>query len=143
MRWHSEEFMEDGGVRMLTCEREDNRSTCFSNYEGVVQKVFDRLRPGGWVEYQVNVPHFATSCQPSLGQLNILPCQEFSLEATSDDTHTKHVLQNDPASHQGLLNRLKEGFSMLGRDVDVTHRTKDWLEAAGFVDVVEKRFSVP
>lgn len=32
---------------------------------------------------------------------------------------------------------------MLGRDVDVTHKTKGWLLAAGFVDVVEKRFSVP
>ncbi|KAJ4390790.1 hypothetical protein N0V93_004388 [Gnomoniopsis smithogilvyi] len=95
-------------------------ATCFSSYEDMVKKVFTHLRPGGWVEYQ-----------------------EFCMETTSDDKHTQHVLRNDPASPQGLLNRLKEGFSMLGRDIDVTNRTKDWLLAAGFVDVVEKKFSVP
>lgn len=42
-----------------------------------------------------------------------------------------------------MLNRLKEGFWMLGRNIDVTVELKGWLLEAGFVDVVEKRFSVP
>lgn len=51
--------------------REGYRATCFSDYEGMVKKVFDHLRPGGWVEYQV-LPSAPYSPPPgNVGQNNI------------------------------------------------------------------------
>lgn len=69
--------------------------------------------------------------------------QEFSLETTTEDEHTEHHLKCDPASIRNFTNHVANGMRLLGRDINVTPKLKEWLVAAGFVDVVEKRISVP
>lgn len=41
------------------------------------------------------------------------------------------------------MNLMKEGSRILGREIDVTPKLKDWVIEAGYTDVVERRVLVP
>lgn len=65
------------------------------------------------------------------------------MDCSSDDRHTQHVLDSDPASYRNYIAQVREGTLMLGRDIDITPKLKGWLEEVGFADVVEERCDVP
>jgi hypothetical protein len=53
-------------------------------------------------------------------------------------------MEAEPASGYHFFRRLLAGAAaMSGRDIDVTRKYKGWLQAAGFVDVVEKVLLLP
>ncbi|KAF3764608.1 S-adenosyl-L-methionine-dependent methyltransferase [Cryphonectria parasitica EP155] len=91
--------------------------TCFSDPKGVMQKVFDNLKPGGWCEYNDYVPE----CVAAPGAEKIL----------QDSAFPKCV------------SLFAQGLANAGRDPLVTLKYKEWMEEIGFTDVVQKRVLCP
>ncbi|KAK7960760.1 hypothetical protein PG988_011974 [Apiospora saccharicola] len=92
--------------------------TCFNDPFKVFRSAFDNLRPGGWIEIH--------------------------------DTEAQH--QRVDGSTEGecismALRRWEDaviaGAASMGRDTQVSHRYRDWLVEAGFVDVEERKLMWP
>ncbi|KAK4074918.1 hypothetical protein Purlil1_12830 [Purpureocillium lilacinum] len=77
--------------------------------------MYNNLKPGGWVELQ--------------GILNQPYSEDGSLSSDSP------VVQ--------LMDGLRQAGRKRGRDMDPASSFKRWTESAGFVDVQERRFSLP
>ncbi|ORY70509.1 S-adenosyl-L-methionine-dependent methyltransferase, partial [Pseudomassariella vexata] len=88
--------------------------TSFSVPLEATTKLFDNLRPGGWVEYHDTV-----------------------FEIESIDGSSRGIALEKWCK---LLNDAATG---VGRDWGVARKCKNWLIEAGFVDVVEKQFCCP
>lgn len=89
-------------------------STCFNNHNDVVRKIYDNLRPGGWIE-----------------------SQELSMPVDSDDNSHR-----GGAIHRwGYL--ACAGAVAKGRDRQIPRKYKQCLEEIGFVDVVENKVKLP
>ncbi|KAI0137263.1 S-adenosyl-L-methionine-dependent methyltransferase [Xylariales sp. AK1849] len=84
--------------------------TCFNDHKEVIKKIFDNLKPGGWIEYQ-----------------------DADLHLDSDD----RSLRGTALIKWALLTIA--GGAARGRDMDVTRKLKDYLIEVGFVDVVEEK----
>ncbi|CAK7236087.1 hypothetical protein SBRCBS47491_009516 [Sporothrix bragantina] len=85
------------------------------NPRATLQRIFDFLKPGGWVEIMETL---------------------MIIEAI-DDSLSKTVL---PRWHQLIL----DGVRKMGRgDPMVPLKTRQWLTEIGFVNVTEKKFAVP
>ncbi|KAK8016145.1 hypothetical protein PG993_014334 [Apiospora rasikravindrae] len=96
-----------------------NMATPFDDPKAIVQKAFESLVPGGWVEYQ-----------------EWAPCG--LVEA--DDSMEERL------RHSAMMRFQKafaEGAARLGRDVKAVPRLKVWLTEVGFVDVVERLVLCP
>lgn len=99
---------------------------CFVRPKDVISKIYNQLKPGGWVEYQD------------------LSMDEYPAVAPDSDEATKKRMEScafeeyGKAVIKGLRNA--EGF---GRDPLVASKYKTWLKEAGFVDVVERVDLVP
>lgn len=52
-------------------------------------------------------------------------------------------MRSDPASFHNFANRVRDGSLLMGRDIDITPKLKNWLTETGFVDVVERQSDVP
>lgn len=88
--------------------------SCLNDPRALAKKMFQNLKPGGWVEYQ-----------------------DSAVVVDSDDG--SHV---GTALHQwGCL--AVAGAAAKGRDFDVSRKYQDYLLDAGFVDVTEKRLKLP
>lgn len=88
--------------------------TCLKNPPAVFQKAFHSCTPGGYFEM------FEISAQSQ--------CIDNSLEGTA---------------LQKYSNMMLEGGRYFGKDFTHAPRYKSYMEAAGFVDVVEKQFQWP
>lgn len=86
-----------------------------ANWPRLVRQIYDNLKPGGWIELQ--------------GTLNQPYSEDESLSSDSP------VVQ--------LMNGLRQAGRKRGRDMDPASSFKRWIESAGFVDVQERRFSLP
>lgn len=88
--------------------------TCFTDPRSVLQKCFDQLTPGGYVE----------------GQEGVFPmlCRDNTLEGTALDVWGKNCV---------------EAGIKLGREWTNGIHYKRWMEEIGFEDVREKIFEVP
>lgn len=88
--------------------------SCYTSHRRVIQKAYEHLRPGGWIEYQ-----------------------DFMWNVDSDDESHRGT-----ALHQwGHL--ANAGAAATGRDFECARKYSDYLRAAGFVDVVERRLQLP
>ncbi|ORY69062.1 S-adenosyl-L-methionine-dependent methyltransferase [Pseudomassariella vexata] len=90
-------------------------TSCFDDPKGMVKKIFDHLRPGGWIEYQ---------------QIAV-------------DEASELAIQNNPRSFREYMRRLVRGAASFGRDIDLARKYKYWIIEAGFVDVVERQILGP
>ncbi|KAK7947887.1 uncharacterized protein PG986_008773 [Apiospora aurea] len=88
--------------------------TCFDNPKGVMEKAFENLSPGGYLEY--------------LDCYGISGCLDGTLKGTGLEKLGTYCVQGAAAS---------------GRDLMVATRYKEWLEEIGFVDVVERKLAWP
>ncbi|KAH8199191.1 hypothetical protein TruAng_006660 [Truncatella angustata] len=87
--------------------------TCFNSPQTVIKHAFDNLSPGGLLEFQDLSPE---------------------------------IYQNNPAfegNYTPNLTAICRGAMSVGRDLHVAEKYKQWLEEAGFVEVVETRFVLP
>ncbi|KAI1849697.1 hypothetical protein JX266_004646 [Neoarthrinium moseri] len=87
--------------------------TCFINHKDVIQKAFDNLNPGGWIEYQ--------DCS-------------FNIDS-DDNTHRGTALHQ--WGHLAIA-----GAAAKGRDIEAARKYKRYMEEIGFVDVVERPFKL-
>ncbi|KAH6648244.1 S-adenosyl-L-methionine-dependent methyltransferase [Truncatella angustata] len=92
--------------------------TCFNNHVGVVQRIYDNLKPGGWVEYQ-----------------------DYDPEVFGKDQANQQALLKSPVWEWCQL--VFKGAARFGRDLMVARRYKKFLMDAGFVDVTEKIVLAP
>ncbi|KAF3768137.1 hypothetical protein M406DRAFT_106901 [Cryphonectria parasitica EP155] len=92
--------------------------TCFNDFKGMIAKVFEHLKPGGWAEFHESV-----------------------FELIPSDAAAAEVL-NRSALLQSFQYSLQAGYQM-GRDFNSAKKFKAWMIEAGFVDVVEKQFLSP
>ncbi|KAK8038669.1 hypothetical protein PG993_007080 [Apiospora rasikravindrae] len=88
--------------------------TCFDDPRGVMERAFENLKPGGYIEY--------LDCYGTSGSF------DGSLRGTA-------------LERLGLL--CQQGAAKNGRDLLVAMRYKEWLEEVGFVDVVERKLAWP
>ncbi|KAF3019015.1 hypothetical protein E8E14_013185 [Neopestalotiopsis sp. 37M] len=88
--------------------------SCFNDPRIVIQRAFDNLRPGGWLEFQELMPKMHQA-NPSF--------QGDALKRWADGCG--------------------RGALAVGRDLYVADKYKGWMEEVGFVDVEEKRFVLP
>jgi hypothetical protein len=86
----------------------------FNDFPAMVKKTFDHLAPGGWLEIQ-----------------------DGTWELFGDDGSTEGI------ALERFLDAACRGAFALGRDMTKSKHYKRWLEAAGFVDVVETVAPVP
>ncbi|KAG2162524.1 hypothetical protein VTO58DRAFT_105981 [Aureobasidium pullulans] len=89
---------------------------CFADPEKLIQQAFENLEPGGYLEFQ------------DYG----LPCR--SVDDTLDGTSLEKW---------GIL--MCEAARKLGRPMgtEVSEKYREWMEAAGFVDIQEQHFMWP
>lgn len=88
---------------------------CFANYGACIQKAYDALEPGGYLELQdIHIP---------------FGCDDGTLP------------EDSPLYQFGKL--AVEASTALGRPLDVAPLHKDRLARAGFVDVVERQLKWP
>lgn len=93
--------------------------TCFDDPRGVLQTIYDNLKPGGWVEYQDSA-------------MDLVGCDEAA----------DAVVQASPLAQ--WVAYMSAGLrSINGRDPFVTRKLKGWMGEMGFVDVVEERVLKP
>lgn len=88
--------------------------SCFDDHRVVIQKAFDQLEPGGYLEMMD--PTFEILCT----------------DGTSTGTHIER-----------FCNMLLEAANAVGRSFTVAKGYKQWLIEAGFVDVVEDVGPIP
>lgn len=86
----------------------------FVDPETVFKQAFDALEPGGYMEMQ-----------------------EIDLPFESDDGTLEGTVVEQ------FSNVFVEASKKLGRPIDVAKKYRDWMEKAGFVDIVEKKFRWP
>ncbi|KAG9542817.1 S-adenosyl-L-methionine-dependent methyltransferase, partial [Aureobasidium melanogenum] len=89
---------------------------CFADPEKLIQQAFDNLEPGGYLEFQ------------DYG----LPCR--SVDNTLDGTSLEKwgILMCEAARKLGLP-----------MGTEVSEKYREWMEAAGFVDIEEQHFMWP
>ncbi|KAI1849216.1 hypothetical protein JX265_008627 [Neoarthrinium moseri] len=92
--------------------------TCFNNHTSVLQKVYDNLRPGGWVEYH-----------------------EYDPEVFGKDDANQEALM--ASALWQWCQRLFRSAKRFGRDMLIARRYKQFLLDAGFVDVTERIILAP
>lgn len=93
--------------------------TCFDHPREVLQKIYDNLSPGGWVEYQ-----------------------DTAMELVGSDAATHEYIQASALERWNSL--LKAGLrNARGRDPGVTRRLQHWMREIGFADVVERKILAP
>ena len=86
------------------------------SWEGFMKQSYKHIKPGGWIE-----------------------CQELSVDARSDDSS----LLPDSYIRQWCENQEK-GFATINTTLLMSGQwLKDWMEAAGFVNVVIREFKIP
>lgn len=88
--------------------------SCFRDPKWVVHQAFDSLRPGGYFEYQ-------DPCMP-------INCLDDTMSGTALERWTTIV---------------PEAAAKLGRAVTKSKEYGKYMQEAGFVDIVEKRFFWP
>ncbi|CAN8100941.1 unnamed protein product [Discula destructiva] len=88
--------------------------TCFDDHRTVIQKAFDNLNPGGWIELNDTV--FELLCT----------------DGSADGTHVQH-----------WTDMILQGGEAAGRDFQSPKKYKQWLLDHGFVDVVEEIIPIP
>ncbi|KAK7921647.1 Secondary metabolism regulator LAE1 [Apiospora marii] len=88
--------------------------TCFDNPRGVLERAFENLNPGGWIEY--------------MDATGTSGCLDGTLRGTALEKVSVYCQQ---------------GAATNGRDLRVAEKYKQWLEEIGFVDVVERKFAWP
>ncbi|KAG9248500.1 S-adenosyl-L-methionine-dependent methyltransferase [Calycina marina] len=88
--------------------------SCFNDTAAVFQQAFDNLNEGGWIEIQDG--------------LGFITGQDESFEGTALQRWSGLVI---------------DGFAKLGRDLYKSLHYREWLEAAGFTDILELRIPVP
>lgn len=88
--------------------------SCFDHPKALLQKIYDNLQPGGWVEYQ-----------------------DSALELIGSDPTADAVIQASPLARWASL--FKAGLrNTKGRDPDVTRNLQGWMRELGFVDVAQR-----
>lgn len=93
--------------------------SCFDNPRAVLQKIYDHMEPGGWVEYQ-----------------------DTAMEITGSDPATDEYIR--ASSLARWIDLFKAGLrSATGRSPEVALLYANWMKEIGFVDVVEKPCLVP
>ncbi|KAK6220556.1 hypothetical protein LQW54_002001 [Pestalotiopsis sp. IQ-011] len=90
--------------------------TCFDSPQTVIKSAFENLNSGGWIEFQ---------------------------DATMELHSSKGVAYLDGNPLKRLFDLAIQGAAKHGRNIVVSRYLKQWLEEAGFVDVVEKKLAVP
>lgn len=91
----------------------------FDDPKGVLQRIHDNLKPGGWVEYQ-----------------------DIAIELVGSDPIAQAYIQASVVWRWNEL--IKAGLrTALGRDHGVTLKLHDWMRDTGFVDVVERQVLWP
>ncbi|ETS75511.1 hypothetical protein PFICI_12455 [Pestalotiopsis fici W106-1] len=88
--------------------------SCFNDPRIVIQRAFDNLAPGGWLEFQELMPTFHQANPAFKGD---------ALKRWADGCG--------------------RGALAAGRNLYVADKYKGWIEEAGFIDVEEKRFVLP
>lgn len=93
--------------------------TCFDDPKSVLQKIYNNLKPGGWVEYD-----------------------DTAMELIGDEPSAHEHLQASALARWNNL--LKAGLrNSRGRDPEVTRKLQHWMREIGFVDVVENPVLLP
>lgn len=92
--------------------------TCFNDHVGVVRRIYDNLKPGGWVEYH-----------------------DYDPEVFGKDDANHEALLKAPI--WDWSQRVFQGAARFGRDMMIARRYKQLLTDAGFVDVAEKIVLAP
>ncbi len=91
---------------------------CFSDHRTVIKNAFDNMNEGGWIEYQD-------------------VCGTFhSFDGTAEGTSLETLSQT---TRRGFKNLVKSELDTVDRVLNY----KRWLQAAGFINVVEQEFPVP
>lgn len=90
---------------------------CVPSFVDLYSKAFKHLKPGGWIQ-----------------------CMEMDLQVQSD-----HVEIPEDHVFNTWAQVFRDGGEKLGKSFDVTegHNMKNYVERAGFVDIVEKKIKVP
>ncbi|KAK1774104.1 S-adenosyl-L-methionine-dependent methyltransferase [Copromyces sp. CBS 386.78] len=86
----------------------------FKSHKEVMMSAFEQLNPGGWMEWQDYYPHIQSV--------------DGSIAGTALERWTRMYV---------------EGGQRLGRDMLAPRRYKQWMEEAGFINVVEEKLVIP
>ncbi|CCC12541.1 unnamed protein product [Sordaria macrospora k-hell] len=86
----------------------------FKSHKEVMASAFQQLQPGGWMEWQDYYPHIQSV--------------DNSIAGTALERWTRMYV---------------EGGQRLGRDMLAPRRYKQWMEEAGFINVVEEKLVIP
>lgn len=93
--------------------------SCFDDPRGVMQKAYNNLEPGGWVEYE-----------------------DTALEFVGADAEAEEYVQASPVAR--WIGLMKAGlWNAVGRDFTVALKYKQWMAEIGFTDIVEKPILCP
>ncbi|KAK9774670.1 putative Methyltransferase domain-containing protein [Seiridium cardinale] len=92
--------------------------TCFNDHVGVLKKIYDNLRPGGWAEYHDYDPEVFGKDEANQQALLVAPVWDWS-------------------------QRVFKGAKRFGRDMMIARRYKQLLIDTGFVDVTERIVLAP
>ncbi|KAI0125451.1 S-adenosyl-L-methionine-dependent methyltransferase [Xylariales sp. AK1849] len=92
--------------------------TCFGDHTGVLKKIYDNLRPGGWVEYHEYLPDIFGKDEANQEALLASPLWQWT-------------------------NRTLSGAKRFGRDMMIARQYKQLMVETGFVDVVERQVLAP
>lgn len=93
--------------------------TCFNDHRAVIQKIYDNLEPGGWLE-----------------------CDESAMEIFGADATAEEYIRGSPFSR--WLELMKRGMlAATGRDITVARHFETWMKEIGFTDVVAKKVLMP
>ncbi|EGZ67772.1 S-adenosyl-L-methionine-dependent methyltransferase, partial [Neurospora tetrasperma FGSC 2509] len=86
----------------------------FNSHKEVMMSAFRQLNPGGWMEWQDYYPHIQSV--------------DGSIAGTALERWSRMYI---------------EGGQRLGRDMLAPRRYKQWMEEAGFINVVEEKLVIP
>lgn len=93
--------------------------SCFDDPKGVMQKIYDNLEPGGWIEYQ-----------------------DTAMEITGSDAVADKYIR--ASSLARWLELFKAGLrGVTGRKPEVALEYAQWMREIGFVDIVERPCLIP
>lgn len=93
--------------------------TCFADSRGVMQKVFDHLRPGGWVEYQ-----------------------DYAFETVGADEAVDEALRGSAIVELSRL-MIRGMANKYGRDITSVLKHKQWMQEMGFTDIKQIPYLCP
>jgi hypothetical protein len=96
-------------------ERRSFNYSCVHDWKWLIQQTYKHLRPGGYFE-----------------------AAEFPIWAWSDDGTLR-----DDSPYMEYLRYLNEAGDRSGRPMNIASELKDWMEEAGFEDVVQKVYFTP